>query len=67
VEPVPQLIVLAAFGAIAWYGYHSFVKEADRVNKAVRRAEKEAETGAQGTLVKDPATGEYRVEKKERG
>lgn len=63
---MPQLFVLAAFGALAWYGYQSFVKEADRVNKAVRRAEKEAETGAMGTLVEDPTTGEYRVEKKER-
>lgn len=63
---MPQLFVLAAFGAIAWYGYRSFVKEAGRVNKAVRRAEKEAETGAQGTLVKDPATGEYRLENKDK-
>ena len=63
---MPQLLVIAAFGAIAWYGYQSFVKEAHRVNKAVRRAEKEAETGAMGTLVKDPATGEYRVARKDR-
>lgn len=63
---MPQVLVLAAFGALAWYGYQSFVKEAERVNKAVRRAEKEAETGAMGTLVEDPVTGEYRVEKKER-
>jgi len=62
---MPQLIVLAAFGAMAWYGYRSFVKEAERVNKAVRQAEKEAETGAQGTLVKDPVTGEYRLAKKD--
>ncbi|MGN6550025.1 MAG: hypothetical protein ACTHJ3_09060 [Pararhizobium sp.] len=63
---MPQLLFLAAIGAAAWYGYQSLVKEADRVGKAVRRAEKESETGAHGTLVKDPATGEYRVEKKER-
>ena len=63
---MPQFFVLAAFGALALYGYKSFVKEAGRVNKAVRRAEKEAETGASGTLVKDPVTGEYRVAKKDR-
>lgn len=64
---MPQLVVIAAFGALAWYGYKSFVKEAERVNKAVRRAEKESETGANGTLVQDPATGEYRVVSKDRG
>ncbi len=63
---VPQIILIAGFGALAWYGYQSFLKEADRVNKAVRRAEKEAETGAVGTLVEDPATGEYRVARKDR-
>lgn len=63
---MPQFVVIAAFGALAWYGYKSFVKEAERVNKSVRRAEKEAETGAMGTLVQDPVTGEYRVARKDR-
>ena len=47
-------------------GYKRFLKEAERVSKSVRRAEKEAETGARGTLVEDPKTGEYRVEDRDR-
>ena len=47
---------------VGWMGYRRFLKEAERVTKSVRRAEKEAETGASGTLVEDPKTGEYRVE-----
>ncbi|TPW28129.1 hypothetical protein [Pararhizobium mangrovi] len=62
---MPQLLVIAGFGALAWYGYQRFVKEAERVSRAVRRAEKETETGAIGTLVRDPVTGEYRVAAKE--
>lgn len=62
---MPQLLVLAAFGAVAWLGYRRLLKEAERVNRAVRRSEEEARTGAIGTLVKDPLTGEYRLEKKE--
>lgn len=62
---MPQLLLLAAIGAIAWYGYRRLLKEAERVNQQVRRAEKEAETRATGTLVKDPTTGEYRLERPE--
>jgi hypothetical protein len=61
---MPQLLLLAAVGAVAWYGYKRLLKEAERVNLAVRRAEKEAENRAEGTLVKDPETGEYRLEKR---
>ena len=60
-----QLLLLVAVLLVAWMGYKRFLKEAERVSKSVRRAEKEAETGAQGTLVEDPKTGEYRVERKE--
>ncbi len=60
---MPQLILLAVVGAIAWIGYKRFVAEADRVNSRVREAEREKKTGAQGTLVQDPATGEYRLRK----
>jgi hypothetical protein len=62
---MPQILLLAAVGAIAWYGYRRLLKEAERVNARVRRAEKEAETRATGTLVRDPVTGEYRLEKRE--
>lgn len=60
-----QLGLLVAVGLVAWMGYKRFLKEAERVSKSVRRAEKEAETGASGTLTKDPETGEYRVRKDE--
>jgi membrane protein implicated in regulation of membrane protease activity len=60
---MPQILLLAAVGAIAWYGYRRLLKEAERVNARVRQAEKEAENRSTGTLVKDPVTGEYRLEK----
>jgi hypothetical protein len=50
-------------GLAAWLGYRSFIREAERVTARVRRAEQEARTGATGTLVKDPETGEYRLER----
>jgi membrane protein implicated in regulation of membrane protease activity len=60
---VPQLIFFALVGLAAWLGYRSFIREAERVTARVRRAEQEARTGATGTLVKDPETGEYRLER----
>ncbi len=60
---MPQLLLLIAVGIVGWMGYKRLIKEAERVSKSVRRAEKEAETGASGTLVQDPDTGEYRLEK----
>ena len=59
---MPQLILVALVGAAAFYGYRSFLKEAGRVTAKIRRAEKTAATGANGTLVQDPKTGEYRPE-----
>lgn len=58
---MPQLILLAVVGVVAYFGYRSFVKEAERVTAKVRRAERQRATGAQGTLVMDPKTGEYRL------
>ena len=60
---MPQLILLAVVGVVAYFGYRSFVKEAERVTAKVRRAERQRATGAQGTLVMDPKTGEYRLAK----
>jgi membrane protein implicated in regulation of membrane protease activity len=60
---VPQLIFFALIGIVAYIGYRSFIREAERVTAKVRRAEKQAATGATGTLVKDPETGEYRLAK----
>jgi membrane protein implicated in regulation of membrane protease activity len=60
---VPQLVFFALVGLAAYVGYRSFIKEAERVTARVRRDEKQARTGAQGTLVKDPETGVYRLER----
>ncbi|WP_299867568.1 hypothetical protein [uncultured Hoeflea sp.] len=60
---MPQLLLLAAVGAIGWFGYKRFLAEAERVSARVRDAEKETRSGAQGTLIEDPETGEYRLRK----
>ena len=60
---MPQLIFFALVGLVAFLGYRAFIREAERVTARVRRAEQEARTGATGTLVKDPETGEYRLER----
>lgn len=58
-----QLLLIALVVAVGWYGYRRFLAEAARVSARVREAEDEARTGAQGTLVEDPETGEYRIRK----
>ncbi|MBD8685781.1 MULTISPECIES: hypothetical protein [unclassified Rhizobium] len=60
-----QLITLAllVFGAIILY--KRFVNDAKRLSEKTKRQEKERETGATGTLIKDPATGEYRVKRED--
>ncbi|WP_193176214.1 hypothetical protein [Oricola nitratireducens] len=58
---MPQLLFFGIVAAVGVIGYRAFVREAERVSARVRRAEKEQETGAAGTLLKDEETGEYRV------
>lgn len=58
-----QVLLLGAVGLVAWYGYKSFVREAERVSAKVRREEAELKNRANGTLVQDPETGEYRIKK----
>jgi type II secretory pathway component PulJ len=60
---MPQLIFFALVGVAAYVGYRSFTREAQRVTAKARRAEAEQRTGSQGTLVKDPRTGEYHLTK----
>lgn len=60
---MPQLIFFAVVGVAAYYGYKAFVREAERVTARIRREEKQARMGVNGTLVQDPKTGEYRVAK----
>ena len=47
----------------AYFGYKAFLREAERVTAKIRREEKQARMGTNGTLVQDPKTGEYRVVK----
>jgi membrane protein implicated in regulation of membrane protease activity len=60
---MPQLIFFALVALVVYYGYRSFVREAERVSARLRRQEKQTKNGANGTLIKDPATGEYRLAK----
>ncbi|MCG7506368.1 hypothetical protein [Mesorhizobium retamae] len=60
---MPQIIFFILVGIVAYVGYRSFIKEAERVTAKVRRAEQQRSNGATGTLVKDPKTGEYRLAK----
>lgn len=56
-----QLILMALVVAGAVYLYRRFVKDAERLAARTRQAERERQSGASGTLVKDPDTGEYRL------
>lgn len=56
-----QLIFLILVAAVIWFGYRRFVTDAERLSRLRRKAEEERRTGATGTLVKDPETGEYRL------
>jgi membrane protein implicated in regulation of membrane protease activity len=62
---MPQLIILGLLVVGAWLLYRRFVAEAKRLAEKSRRAQKERQTGAIGTLVKDPVTGEYHLKKDE--
>ncbi|MBY5784098.1 hypothetical protein [Rhizobium leguminosarum] len=58
-----QLIAILVLVFSAWWLYRRFVSDARKLAEKSRRAEKERQTGAIGTLVKDPATGEYRLKR----
>jgi membrane protein implicated in regulation of membrane protease activity len=60
---MPQLFFFAVVGIVAYVGYRSFLKEAERVTARIRRTERDAANRSHGTLVKDPETGEYRIAK----
>ncbi|MEO3386152.1 hypothetical protein [Mesorhizobium sp. CAU 1741] len=60
---MPQLIFFSLVGVVAYVGYRSFVREAEKITAKAKRAEAERRTGSQGTLVKDPKTGEYHLPK----
>ncbi|MBB3389259.1 membrane protein implicated in regulation of membrane protease activity [Rhizobium sp. BK275] len=60
-----QLITLLILVCVGWWLYRRFVSDARKLAEKSRRAEKERQTGAIGTLVKDPATGEYRLKRED--
>jgi membrane protein implicated in regulation of membrane protease activity len=62
---MPQLLIMGVLVLGAWLLYRRFVAEAKRLQEKSRRAQKEQQTGAIGTLVKDPKTGEYRVKRED--
>ncbi|MBV2182943.1 MAG: hypothetical protein KUL88_00150 [Rhizobium sp.] len=49
----------------AYFLYRRFVSDAEKLQTKSKVAEKERQTGAMGTLVKDEVTGEYRVKREE--
>ncbi|WP_037149631.1 membrane protein [Rhizobium freirei] len=62
---MPQIIFfIIAVGGI-WLLYRRFVRDAQKLAEKSRRAETERRTGAMGTLVKDPKTGEYHVKRED--
>lgn len=56
-----QLILLGLLVAGAILLYRRFVKDAEALARKSREIDKERQSGATGTLVKDPETGEYRL------
>ncbi|PDT52204.1 MULTISPECIES: hypothetical protein [Sinorhizobium] len=62
---MPQIILLLIIALIAWIGYRKFIGDAKRVTRQQERLRRERQTGANGTLIKDPETGEYRLKRED--
>nr|CAD6423009.1 membrane protein [Rhizobium sp. Q54] len=60
-----QLIFFILIVGGGWLLYKRFIRDAEKLTARSRERQKEQETGALGTLVKDPETGEYRVKRDE--
>lgn len=58
-----QLVFLIVLVGGCWLLYKRFISDAEKLTARSRERRKEQETGAVGTLVKDPETGEYRVKR----
>ena len=56
-------IILLVVGSVILY--RRFVRDAEKLSAKSKQREKERETGAIGTLIKDPDTGEYRVKRED--
>jgi hypothetical protein len=61
---LPHLIFVGGVAAVAWFAYRAFIREAERVTSATRRAEARRRAKEMGkpteTLVYDPETGKYK-------
>lgn len=62
---MPQLIFLLLLVGGGLLLYRRFVGDAEKLARKSRQAERERQTGANGTLVKDPETGEYRLKRED--
>ncbi|MFB9950402.1 hypothetical protein ACFFP0_16205 [Rhizobium puerariae] len=60
-----QLLFLIIVIGGGWMFYKRFISDAEKLTRRSKEREKERQTGAMGTLVKDPVTGEYRVKRDE--
>ena len=60
-----KFIFFALVLLAGWYVYRRFVADAINLTKKAEVKRREQATGALGTLVKDPVTGEYRVKRAE--
>ena len=60
-----QLIFFILIVGGGWLFYQRFIRDAEKLTARSRERQREQETGALGTLVKDPETGEYRVKRDE--
>ena len=58
---MPHLLFYAAAAGVATLGYRAFKRAADKVHQRHAEQLREEETGAKGTLQRDPETGRYRV------
>jgi membrane protein implicated in regulation of membrane protease activity len=58
-----KLLFFALIAGAGWYLYRKFVRDTLKLAKAQEARQKEQVSGADGTLVQDPATGEYRLRK----
>jgi membrane protein implicated in regulation of membrane protease activity len=60
-----QLIFFIVLVGGGWLLYRRFISDAEKLTARSRERQKEQETGALGTLIKDPDTGEYRVKRED--
>lgn len=58
-----QFLLLISVGLAGYLLFRKFVADAEKLAARSRAEQRERETGAQGTLVKDPVTGEYHVKR----